>query len=167
MSRSFDFSVDSRAQVEQILSAFGERDYWLDRMSRFGGLDTLASLSVEPDGTVTAVMVKDVRRGQERSPIAKFLPVQWRVVQQERWQPVGERRIRGELSVTPHGTPAYAAGTALLMPTAAGSRIRCVATVEFKAPLLGQHVEKIMGRMLTQNVTALQDFTAEWIDVHS
>lgn len=149
------------------MSAFGERDYWLARLSRFGALDTLDSLSVESDGTVTAVMVKDAHRREERSPIAKYLPTQWRVAQKEQWHPIGERQVRGKLSITSYGTPAYAAGTALLAPAGAGSRLECAATVEFKAPLFGKQVEKAMGRILTQSVTALQNFTADWIDVHS
>ncbi|MUL83977.1 DUF2505 domain-containing protein [Mycobacterium sp. CBMA247] len=166
MPRSFNFSLDSSSGVEQILAAFGERDYWLARLSAFSGIDTLERLSVDPDGSVTAVIVKDVHRNGEPSPIARFFPQDWRVVQQEQWHPVGERRVSGEVSIVPNGAPGSAAGTALLTPTRNGSRLKCTATVEFTVPLIGGRIENLMGRVLVQNITALQAFTTEWINTH-
>ena len=45
--------VDSPASVEQILSAFGDEDYWNARLAEFaGGTATLDTLSVNEAGTV-------------------------------------------------------------------------------------------------------------------
>jgi hypothetical protein len=61
----------------------------------------------------------------------------------KKWGPIGEDRVRGEVSIEPHGAPGSAAGTALLAPTRNGSRLKCNATVEFKIPMVGGTVESI------------------------
>ncbi len=55
--RSFDFSVESPASVEQIHSAFSEEDYWLARLAAFGGVGRLDSLIIDTDGSVTVVII--------------------------------------------------------------------------------------------------------------
>ncbi|OBB23913.1 hypothetical protein A5792_31390 [Mycolicibacterium peregrinum] len=166
MSKTFNLSLDSPVGVEQILAAFGEREYWLARLSIFSGIDTLESLSVDRDGSVTAILTKDVQRNRESSPLAKFFPENWRVVQRETWHPLSGNRVGGDLSITPSRAPGSAAGTALLAPIATGSRLKCAAKVEFKVPLIGGEIERMMGRVLVQNITALQHFTADWIAKH-
>lgn len=135
-------------------------------MSAFSGIDTLETLSVDSDGSVTAVLVKDVSRGRGPSPIAKFFPQEWRVAQREVWHPVDGNRVNGVLSIVSDGVPGSVAGTALLAPSTQGSHLECTAKVEFKAPLIGGQIEHLMGRVLVQNITALQRFTAEWITAH-
>lgn len=56
-------------------------------------------------------------------------------------------RLRGEVSIEPHGAPGSAAGTALLVPTRNGSRLKCNATVEFKVPLVGGTIESMLTPM--------------------
>ena len=165
--RLFDLSINSPATVEQILWAFTERTYWLARLSTFAGLDTLESLTVDPDGTVRAVLSKDVHRRSDRSPLARFLPLEWRVVQEETWHPAGTSRAQGSVTVIAHGTPGSASGKAQLEPLNHGSRLTCSATVEFKVPLVGGKIEELMGRTLTENLANLHRFTAEWIDQNS
>ena len=61
MPRSFDFSVESSASVEQIHSAFSEEDYWLARLAAFGGIGRLDSLIIGTDGSVHVVIIQDLR----------------------------------------------------------------------------------------------------------
>ena len=64
MPRSFDIVFESTATVEQVLAAFGSRDYWLARNAEFdGGEKALDSLAVEPDGGVRVVVTEDLRHG--------------------------------------------------------------------------------------------------------
>lgn len=163
MSRSFDFTVDSSASVEQICAAFANRDYWQARLSSFGGLGDLESLVVDPDGSVTAVCVKDLRPDGLPGPAARLFPREWRVVQSESWRPLGDGRVCGEVRLVSHGAPGSGAGSALLTPTVAGCRLTCRATVEFNVPLIGGQIEGVMGKSLIQNITMLQRFTADWI----
>lgn len=167
MSRSFQFSVVSPATVEQIQSAFSDETYWLARLANFGGAGRLDSLTVGPDGAIDAILVHDLRPEGLSGPLAKFYPRQWRLVQTEKWHPIGDGRIRGDVSVIAHGAPGSGAGRALLAPTRCGSRFKCAATVEFKVPLIGGQIENMMGRSLVENTTAVQEFTAQWIDQHT
>lgn len=167
MPRSFDFSVDSSATVEQIHSAFAEREYWQARLKTFDGLGDLDTLTIDSDGSVAVVVVKELRHDGMTGPGAKFFPRQWRVVHNERWSPIGDGRVRGEVSVVPHGAPGSGSGTALLVPTHNGSKLKCKATVEFKVPLVGGAVENVMGRLLIQNISTMQRFTTEWIKEHA
>jgi hypothetical protein len=47
--RSFDFSIESPVSVEQIHSAFSEKDYWLARLAAVGGIGGLDSFASTPD----------------------------------------------------------------------------------------------------------------------
>lgn len=168
MARSFDFSADSSASVEQIQSAFTQRDYWRARLAKFGGTGRMDSLTVDSAGAVTTVLVYDLRPDGLPGPVAKFFPREWRVVQNETWQPIDDgRRVRGEVSVVPHGAPGSYLGKALLAPTQTGSQLKCTATVEFRVPLIGGKIEGLMGRMLAPNISAVQDFTTGWIQEHA
>ncbi|MGW4101280.1 DUF2505 domain-containing protein [Mycobacterium sp. NPDC004974] len=166
MSRSFDFTVDSSATVEQIHFAFGERDYWLARLTKFGSLGRLDTLSVDTDGSITAVIVHNLRPDGLPAPFTKFFPSEWQIVQNEKWRAIGGGRVRGEVSVVPHGAPGSWVGTALITPRSDGSQLKCAATAEFKVPLVGGKIEGLMGRMLVQNISVVQRFTAEWITSH-
>ena len=48
MPRSFEVSFESPATVEEVHAAFGNRDYWLDRLAAFGGAKSLDSLESRP-----------------------------------------------------------------------------------------------------------------------
>ncbi|MFV8244713.1 DUF2505 domain-containing protein [Mycolicibacterium peregrinum] len=167
VSRSFDFTVDSSATVEQIHSAFGERDYWLARLKKFGSIGRLDTLTVDTDGCVTTVVVHDLRPDGLPGPVTKFFPKEFQIVQQEIWRAIGGGRVRGEVSVVPHGAPGSWVGTALITPRSEGSQLKCAATAEFKVPLVGGKIESLMGRMLVQNISVVQRFTAEWITSHA
>ncbi|MED5814024.1 DUF2505 domain-containing protein [Mycolicibacterium sp. 050232] len=167
MPRSFNFSLQSAATVEQIHSAFSREDYWLTRLTSFGAAGRLESLTVEPDGRVIAVAVHDLRPDGLPQAIAKFFPRQWRVVQTEIWKPTGDGRVRGKVSVVTHGAPGSGTGRVTLAPTRHGSQLKGTGTVEFRVPLVGGQIEKVMGRGLVQNMSVLQDFTAQWINEHT
>lgn len=167
MPRSFRFSVESPATVEQIQSAFSKEEYWLARLANFGGVGRLDSLAIGSDGSIVAILVHDLRPDGLSGPLAKFYPRQWRSVQTEAWHPIGDGRVRGKVSVVTHGAPGSGAGRALLAPARCGSRFKCAATVEFKVPLIGGQIENMIGRSLVENTTAVQDFTAQWIGQHA
>ena len=61
MPRSFDFSIESPASVEQIHWAFSEEDYWLARLAAFAGIGRLDSLIIGTDDSVTVVIIQDAR----------------------------------------------------------------------------------------------------------
>ena len=74
MPRSFDLAVEFPASVEQVHSAFSDEDYWLARLAAFGGSNTLDSLIVDADGTVTVATTQDLRRHALPRMVAKLFP---------------------------------------------------------------------------------------------
>ncbi|BBY44256.1 hypothetical protein A5765_10950 [Mycolicibacterium celeriflavum] len=167
MPRSFDFSVESSATVEQIHSAFCAEEYWRSRLAAFGGFGRLESLAVGADGSVDIEVVQDLDRDGLPGLVARFFPKSWRVVQHETWSPADDGVVRGQVSVATSGAPGSGLGKILLSPTPAGSRLKCTATVEFKVPLVGGKIEAVMGRLLVQQISAIQRFTTKWIAAQS
>jgi hypothetical protein len=165
--RSFDFEVESSASVEDIRWAFSEEDYWLARLEPAGDLGRLDSFMVDADGSVRVVIVLDLRTELLSGVVAKFYPRMWQIVQNETWSPIDSGLVRGEISVVTHGGPGSGRGTALLAPAQNGSRMTGTATVEFKVPLIGGQVEKLIGRQQIQGITDLLRLTAEWISEHA
>lgn len=165
--RKFDFSVESPASVDEIHSAFSERDYWLARLEAFGGIGGLDSVTVDAGGVVTVIVTQDLRRDVLPGLLAKLYPLEWRVVQEETWTPISDGTVRGEMSFATHGAPGSGLGTAILLPTPEGSRLECSATVEYKVPFVGGKIEGFIGGQLVDQISAVQDFTTKWITEHS
>ena len=165
--RSFDFSVDSTAGVEQIHSAFSTEDYWVARLAAFGGFGRLDSLTTKVDGSVSVVVVQQLRNERLPGLVAKFFPTHWGVVQEETWCPVAEGLVRGKVTITPSGVPGSGFGTTLLAPAPNGSRLNCMATVEFNVPWVGGKIEAVMARLLVQQVSVIQRFTTKWVKEHA
>jgi Protein of unknown function (DUF2505) len=168
MPQSFNFSIESPASPEQLHSAYAQEDYWLARLAAFGGgIDKLDSLTVGSDGSVAVVVVRDADDQGLPKLIAKFHPRNWTVVHKETWSPIGGGLVRGEISIASHGAPGSGFGTALLEPAHNGSRLKGTATVEFKVPLIGGTVERLIGRQLADSFPVLQRFTEKWITEHA
>jgi hypothetical protein len=167
MPRSFDLSAESSATVEQIHSAFSEEDYWLAGLAEFGGIGRLDSFIIGADGSVTVVMIQDLRRDWLPGLVAKFYPGDLEVVQNETWRPIGGGLVRGEVCIAARGVPGSGLGTVLLAPAQNGSRMKCTATVEFKVPLVGGKIESFIGRQLVEQIAVKQRFTTKWITEHA
>jgi Protein of unknown function (DUF2505) len=166
MSRSFDVSAESPASVEQIHAAFGREDYWLDRIAA-AAHTTLDSLIVDADGTVTVRATQHVGRQLLPGRVAKFVPAEMKVIQDETWRPDGDRQLRGKLSVSASGGLGSCHAEAWLAPAGSGSQLRYDVRVQVKIPLLGGKLEKAIGAGLTESVAALLHFTTEWIAEHA
>jgi hypothetical protein len=163
MPRSFATSFDSPASVEQIHSAFSDENYWLARIAAFGGAKTLSSLVVDPDGTVLVTITEDLTQSALPGIVAKLYRGDLNVVSTERWRPIGDRRVSGEISVVATGAPGSGQGTALLTPLQAGSQLTLSGTVEFKVPLVGSRIETAVAGQFADGLDELQRFTTTWI----
>lgn len=167
MPRSFDVSFDSAASVEQVHSAFGAEDYWLARLATFGGSKALDSLTVDPDGTVRVVVTEDLRHGALPGILTTFYRGDLNVVSTEKWAPIGEGRVSGEIGVAVTGAPGSGHGQAVLSPLGNGSRLIFTATVQFKVPLVGGTVESFIAREFAQGIPEIQRFTTRWVGEHA
>jgi hypothetical protein len=165
--RSFEIVTESLASVDQVHAAFSREDYWLARLAAFGDASTLDSLVVDADGTVTVNLTQHLDRRLLPAAVVKFVPDGLKIVRAERWRPVGEQRVCGQVSVSAPGGLGSGCAQAWLTPAGNGSQLRFDLTVEVKIPLLGGKLENSIGAQLTQNIPAFQRFTAEWIAQHA
>jgi hypothetical protein len=163
MSNSFDLSSESPASVEQVLSAYGEEDYWLARNVALGGSKALNSLVVDSDGTVTVTIIEDLRHGMLPGILAKLYRGDLNIRSTERWKPAGSREVNGEINVSVTGAPASGSAAAVLAPSGSGSRLKLTGTVEFKVPLVGSKIESYLAREFAQGIPEIQRFTTTWI----
>jgi hypothetical protein len=164
MPHSFDLSIECPASVEQVLSAFGDEDYWQARLATFGGgTATLGALNVDPSGTVAATITISLLRDRLPKMVTQLHRGDLKMVRNERWSPIGDGRVRGEINVAMPGTPFSAFGEALVAPRQDGSRLQYCTTVEVRIPLVGGKIESYMSGQTAEEITRLQHFTTKWI----
>ncbi len=170
MSRSFEVVTESLASVDQVHAAFSREDYWLARLVAFGEkTNTLDALIVDADGTVTVDVTQHLDRQLLPASVAKIVPNGLKIVRTERWQPVGEQRVCGQLTISAPGGLGSGSARAWLTPAgngSQGSQLRFAATVEVKIPLIGGKFENQIGAQLIDDIPALQRFTTAWIAQH-
>lgn len=166
MPRSFDLVLESPASTEQVYAAFANKDYWLDRLTAFGGSKRLDSFVVDGDGTVRVVVTEDLRHGKLPAILTKFYRGDLNIVSTDLWAPSGDGQFSGQISVAVIGAPGSGHGAARLTPFGSGSRLTFDATVQFKVPLVGGTIESFIGREFAQWIPEIQRFTTEWISEH-
>src|SRR5271165_6622161 len=161
MPRSFDSSLKSPASVDQVLSAFGDEDYWRARLAAFGnGTATLGSLIVDASGTLTVVIKLSLFRDRLPKLVTQLHRGDLEMVRNERWSRIDGGRVRGEVNAAVPGAPFSAVGEALLAPVRDGSRLEYTTTVEVKVPLVGGKIESFIGGQAAEQIAAIQHFTA-------
>jgi hypothetical protein len=164
MPRSFDLSVDSPVTVDEILSAFGDEDYWQARLAAFdSGTATLDSLVVDSDDTVAVGLRVSLFGNRLPTAIARLQRGDLQMMHDQMWTRIDADRLRGEVRVAVSGAPVSAVGQALLAPAQNGSRLEFSAAVHVKVPLVGGTIESFVGRRLGDDISAIQRFTTEWI----
>lgn len=163
MPRGFDVSTESSATVAEVHSAFGNADYWRDRLAVFGGDSIrLDSLLVE-DGSVVVGTTQDLRNDVLPGLIAKAVPGDLKVLRKETWHVTEGGVLHGDVVMTTSGAPISGLATAEVSPTAAGSVLRFSGTVTMKVPLIGGPIEKYISSRITQEIPEVQRFTTRWV----
>lgn len=166
MARSFDASFTSTSSVARVGDAFGQRQYWLDRIEAFGGGITLDSFTVDADGAVSVATSQDLRREALPGPLAKLYPADLTVYRYEKWTPTANGEFVGDVDVKAVGAPLSGAGQALLASDGEGSRLTFAGSVAFKLPIVGGKIEGYLAEQLRQGLADIQRFTTEWIADH-
>lgn len=162
MSKTVGGSVEFPVSVDHVFSAFADENYWVSRMSAFGGTSALDALVVDGDGTVRVSVVQDLRHLLP-AVISKRYPRDFMVVRTETWQRVDGYRVGGQVTVAVEGAPASGDGTALLVPSGEGARLDFVAAVDCSIPLVGRRVEGHLASQLDDSIQEIQRFTTRWI----
>lgn len=164
MSRSFDMSAEYGGTVTQVHEAFGDRQYWLDRLADSGADEAeLDSMTVTDDGGIDVVTTQTLWASRLPGLVSQFHHGDLHFVREEIWSPVHDGQSTGTVKGTIPGAPASLTGTAVLTPTGSGSRLEFTATVEVRIPLVGGKVENFIGNQLVELLSAEQRFTTEWL----
>jgi Protein of unknown function (DUF2505) len=166
MPRSFDFSAESPASVDEVLAAFCDENYWRARVAAFGAghpAATLDSLIVDLDGTVKVATTLSLLRDRLPALVNQLGRRDLEMVHTEKWSRIGGSQVRGDLRVAVPGTPVSAAGAALLAPLHSGSRLTYTSTVKVKVRLIGGAIESFMSGRLAEGIVDIQRFTTAWI----
>jgi hypothetical protein len=166
MPISFDMSFESPSSVEHVHSTFSDEKYWLARLAAFGGDTTLDSFFVDADGTVSVTTTQDLRHDALPAIVAKLYRGDLNILRNETWEPIGGRRVSGEISVDAVGAPGSGRGAALLGPLRTGSRLKLTATEEFRVPLIGGRIERYIAGQFASGISEVQRFTTMWIAEH-
>ncbi|GAS93020.1 DUF2505 domain-containing protein [Mycolicibacterium brisbanense] len=163
MARSFDVSVQSAAGVAEILTAFGDRDYWQARLAAYAGAGaTLDRLEVDAAGAVMVTVTLRLLRDRLPTLVTQLYRGDLTMVRDEAWRPGGDV-ARGDIRVAVPGAPVSAHGTATLTSQNAGSELFCRTTVRVAVPFVGGKLEDYLGRQFCDGIPAIQNFTSEWI----
>lgn len=164
MPRTLDLSVESRVTVDQILSAFGDGEYWRARLAAFGGgTATLSSLIIDASGGVTVTITLGLLRDRLPKVVTQLHHGDLEMVRNEAWSWIDGGRVRGDIDVAVPGAPLSAVGQVLLVPEGNGSRMNYTTTVAVKIPLVGGRIESFLCGQTSDEITRLQNFTTEWI----
>jgi hypothetical protein len=166
MPRTFDLAAESPASVDQVHAAFGDEDYWRARLAVFGasvGAAALDSLIVDTTGTVVVATTFSLLRDRLPGPVNYLGRGDLALVHTETWSRVGDKQVRGEITMAVPGAPVSATGAALLAPLDNGSRLQYSATVKVKVPLVGGQIESLMSGRLAKGIMGVQRFTTAWI----
>ncbi|MCB0930629.1 MAG: DUF2505 domain-containing protein [Mycobacterium sp.] len=169
MARSFDVSTVNRASVEEVRSALGSEQYWLDRLEAYGGNGaiTLDSLVVNTDGGIALATTQDLRRGVLPAPFSNALPSRLTLLRAETWRPLGDGRVSGEVLISASGLAGSALGTADLAPAPQGSSLRFAGSVTVGIPLVGGQIEKFIAALIVKEIPGVGRFTSDWIATHA
>jgi hypothetical protein len=169
MPRSFDMSTDYGATVEEVLRAFSEETYWLERLAVSGADEaTLDSMVLGgptgDDGSIDVITTQVLHSDRLPGLVSQFHRGDLCIRREERWEPSADGTAAATVSGSILDAPATLTGTAVLEPVeSGGARLKFRATVEVRVPLVGGKLENFIGSQLVELLIAEQRFTTMWI----
>ncbi len=164
MPRSFDMATDYETSVEQLLRAFHDQQYWLDRLAGSGSDEArLEALKTGPDGSVEVATVQILRADRLPAVVSQFHRGDLEIRRDESWTGLVEGRAIATVAGSIAGAPVALTGAAELEPVDASSRLSLRATIDVDIPLVGRKLENFIGNQLLTLLIAEQRFTTAWI----
>jgi hypothetical protein len=162
--RPFDVTTETSAGVSDVVAAFSAQEYWLARLAAYGGDSmTLDSLVVDDDGGIVVRTTQDLRQEMLPGAIGRLLPGDTAITRTESWRPATDGQVHGEFTIAARGVPSSGAGTMVLQPVPAGSRLRVWGSLEVRIPIMGGRIERYVADLIAREVPQMQQFTASWI----
>ena len=140
-------AAEFEGSVEQVHRAFGDEQYWLERLADSGADDySLDSMTVNGEG-IDVVTTQTLRADRLPGVVTQFHRGDLSFVREETWTPISDGQATATVKGAITGAPATLSGTALLAPakSGAGSRLEFKASVQVKVPLVGGKIENFIG----------------------
>jgi hypothetical protein len=157
-------TTETSAGVSDVVAAFSAQEYWLARLAAYGGDSmTLDSLVVDDDGGIVVRTTQDLRQEMLPGAIGRLLPGDTAITRTESWRPATDGQVHGEFTIAARGVPSSGAGTMVLQPVPAGSRLRVWGSLEVRIPIMGGRIERYVADLIAREVPQMQEFTASWI----
>ena len=164
MARSFHVEIDSSADIDQVLTAFGNENYWRARLATFSnGTATLDALQIDATNTVAVAITLHLLRDRLPKVVKQLRPGDIVMKRTERWSATADGLMRGDLTARLPGAPFSMTGQAVIAPTDLGSRLDYTASVEVRIPLVGGRIEDYIAGQAGNDVAAIHRFTGDWI----
>jgi Protein of unknown function (DUF2505) len=170
MPRSFEWSTDYEASVEQVHRAFYDENYWRARLAEIPVDEArLEHMRVGgesgDDGTVEVVTLQVVRSHNLHAVVKQLHRGDLSIRRTETWGPVVGGAATASIIGAILGTPATVSGSAELAPVADSGRARLAlrADVQVRVPIIGGKVERLIATHLGDVVSREQQFTTGWI----
>lgn len=160
-----DLTARSPHPLKSIRSAFERDDYWRARLTAFeAGSPVLENLSIEPAGQISVSVIMRFAHDQLPDVLRRLRLPGLEVVQRERWSPIEDGSMRGDITVDAPRTPISGQGSVHLTPAGTGTQLAGTATVDVKVPLLGGPIAKFIAGLLANGIVDIVRVTDSWLD---
>ncbi|WP_433730972.1 DUF2505 domain-containing protein [Nocardia sp. CA-129566] len=146
MSRKFSFTVPYAVPVEDLHRALTNDEVW---RSRFAGAESAVVDLSHPDGADTIRIHMTEKASNDKVPgiVRKVLKSDLVLSRTDNWQALNGEIAKGTFEGATGGIASEMTGTYELRPTAEGSEIEVVGTVQVKVPLVGGAIEPLAEQL--------------------
>ncbi|WP_068052594.1 DUF2505 domain-containing protein [Nocardia xishanensis] len=161
MSRKFSFTVPYTVPVEDLHRALTTDDAW---RSRFTGAETATLELSHPGGagTIRIHMTEKARQDKIPGIVRKVLKNELVLSRTDDWQALDGEIAKGVFEASTTGITSRMSGSYVLRPTAEGSQIEVVGSVEVKVSLVGGAIEPLAEQLFHRVLNSERKFFEEW-----
>ncbi|MEU0501668.1 DUF2505 domain-containing protein [Nocardia sp. NPDC005998] len=161
MSRKFSFTVPYAVPVEDLHRALTNDEIW---RSRFAGAKTATLDLSHPDGADTIRIHMTEKASDDKVPgiVRKVLKNDLVLSRTDNWQALQGEIAKGTFEGATGGITSEMSGTYELRPTAEGSEIEVVGTVQVKVPLVGGAIEPLAEQLHHRVLESERKHIEEW-----
>lgn len=164
MPRSLSLTAESPNSLERIRSAFDDERYWRARLANFeAAAPTLDDLATDAAGTTSVTMTMRFGGDQLPGPLQRLRLGSLQVVQRERWNPLTDGSVRGEISIDAPRTPISGDGAVHLSPSGRGTQLAGTASVRVGVPLVGGSIAGFIAGQLANGIVDIVRITDSWL----
>ncbi|MFC9896663.1 DUF2505 domain-containing protein [Nocardia sp. NPDC127579] len=162
MSRKFSFTVPYSIPVEDLHRALTTDETW---QARFAEAVTATLELSHPEGADTIRVHMTEKASEDKIPglVRKVLKSDLEFARTDNWGRLDGELARGSLVAETGGISCAMSGAYELRPTAEGSEIEVVGTVEVKVPLVGGAIEPLAEQLLHRVLKSEREFIQGWV----